>query len=148
MCEYICVPAQLPAVLRCLKVGIITLLIGEAFETFWLFLLARFDLAVYLRGRCCRCCRCCPCSLLLMLPSFLVLPSQVHCRKVRMHREGCEALEHIARSTSGFSGAELANVVNEAAILAARWVRREAKKRAPRPVYSVSTPTCGRRQAH
>ena len=29
-------------------------------------------------------------------------------------------LENIARFTAGFSGAELANVVNEAAILAAR----------------------------
>lgn len=29
-------------------------------------------------------------------------------------------LDDVARSTSGFSGAELANVVNEAAMLAAR----------------------------
>lgn len=36
--------------------------------------------------------------------------------------QGHAVLEQIARSTSGFSGAELANVVNEAAILAARWV--------------------------
>lgn len=37
-----------------------------------------------------------------------------------MQGGGETVLEQIARSTSGFSGAELANVVNEAAILAAR----------------------------
>lgn len=45
---------------------------------------------------------------------------KVHCKKVRMQVECYAALEQVARSTSGFSGAELANVVNEAAILAAR----------------------------
>eukprot|EP00904_Undaria_pinnatifida_P008640 jgi/Undpi1/4906/HiC_scaffold_19.g08258.m1 len=45
---------------------------------------------------------------------------EVHCKKVRM-RDGLFAgLDEVARSTSGFSGAELANVVNEAAMLAAR----------------------------
>lgn len=48
---------------------------------------------------------------------------KVHCRKVRMQggrQDTIAVLEHIARNTAGFSGAELANVVNEAAILAAR----------------------------
>lgn len=44
--------------------------------------------------------------------------NQVHCKKVRM-AHGVD-LGSIARSTSGFSGAELANVVNEAAMYAAR----------------------------
>lgn len=45
---------------------------------------------------------------------------KVHCKKVRM-RDGLYAgLDEVARSTPGFSGAELANVVNEAAMLAAR----------------------------
>eukprot|EP00752_Nemacystus_decipiens_P005896 g5329.t1 len=77
---------------------------------------------------------------------------EVHCRKVRMQREGCEALENVARSTSGFSGAELANVVNEAAILAARRSEAEvgpehlrmavARTRAYREEYNVGpTPT-------
>eukprot|EP00903_Cladosiphon_okamuranus_P011403 g10746.t1 len=72
---------------------------------------------------------------------------EVHCRKVRMQTEGREALEHVARSTSGFSGAELANVVNEAAILAARRSEVEvgpehlrmavARTRAYREEYNV-----------
>lgn len=42
----------------------------------------------------------------------------VHCRKVTL-REDVD-LEEIAQMTSGFTGAELANLVNEAALLAAR----------------------------
>jgi cell division protease FtsH len=42
----------------------------------------------------------------------------VHCRKVKL-RENVD-LEEIARITSGFTGAELANLVNEAALLAGR----------------------------
>ena len=43
---------------------------------------------------------------------------QVHARKVKM-APGV-SFERIARGTSGFSGAQLANLVNEAALLAAR----------------------------
>ena len=43
---------------------------------------------------------------------------EVHCRKVQLAPD--IDLEHIARMTSGFTGAELANLVNEAALLAAR----------------------------
>ncbi len=43
---------------------------------------------------------------------------EVHCRKVQL-APGID-LEHIAQMTSGFTGAELANLVNEAALLAAR----------------------------
>ena len=42
----------------------------------------------------------------------------VHCRKVAMHPT--IELDVIARGTPGFSGADLANLVNEAAIMAAR----------------------------
>jgi cell division protease FtsH len=49
---------------------------------------------------------------------------RVHCRKIKL-RPGAD-LERIARATPGFSGAELAALVNEAAILAAmrnqEWV--------------------------
>ncbi|CAM9340569.1 unnamed protein product [Scytosiphon promiscuus] len=72
---------------------------------------------------------------------------EVHCKKVRMQVECYAALEQVARSTLGFSGAELANVVNEAAILAARnsetQVRPEhlemavARTRAYREEYNV-----------
>ena len=44
---------------------------------------------------------------------------QVHSKKVRMR--DTSGLGELARSTAGFSGAELANVINEAAMLAARW---------------------------
>jgi cell division protease FtsH len=43
---------------------------------------------------------------------------EVHCRKVQLAPD--IDLEHIAQMTSGFTGAELANLVNEAALLAAR----------------------------
>ena len=43
---------------------------------------------------------------------------EVHCKKVRLAPE--VDLEHIAQMTSGFTGAELANLINEAALLAAR----------------------------
>lgn len=43
---------------------------------------------------------------------------QVHAKKVKMSKDVC--LEKIARGTSGFSGAQLANLINEAALLAAR----------------------------
>lgn len=52
----------------------------------------------------------------LLMPSPVV---QVHSRKVRMGPD--TDLDMVARSTAGFSGAELANVLNEAAMLAARW---------------------------
>jgi cell division protease FtsH len=43
---------------------------------------------------------------------------RVHCRKVKL-AEGVD-LQVVARGTPGYSGAELANVINEAALLAAR----------------------------
>jgi cell division protease FtsH len=43
---------------------------------------------------------------------------EVHCRKVQIGQD--VDLEHIAQMTSGFTGAELANLVNEAALMAAR----------------------------
>ncbi len=43
---------------------------------------------------------------------------QVHAKKVKMAED--VNLERIARGTSGFSGAQLANLINEAALLAAR----------------------------
>ena len=43
---------------------------------------------------------------------------EVHCRKVQLGPD--IDLEHIAQMTSGFTGAELANLVNEAALMAAR----------------------------
>ncbi|HOT61607.1 MAG TPA: ATP-dependent zinc metalloprotease FtsH [Treponemataceae bacterium] len=48
---------------------------------------------------------------------------RIHARKVRLGRE--VDLSSIARTTSGFSGADLANVINEAALLAVRAGRRE-----------------------
>ncbi|CAN0355541.1 unnamed protein product, partial [Ectocarpus sp. 8 AP-2014] len=76
---------------------------------------------------------------------------EVHCRKVRMQGERQDTiavLENIARVTAGFSGAELANVVNEAAILAARHSEAEvgvghlrmavARTRAYREEYGVA----------
>ena len=42
----------------------------------------------------------------------------VHCRTIKMHPD--VDLEEIATMTSGFTGAELASLVNEAALLAAR----------------------------
>jgi cell division protease FtsH len=43
---------------------------------------------------------------------------QVHARKVKLHAD--VELNRLAKGTSGFSGADLANVINEAALLAAR----------------------------
>ena len=43
---------------------------------------------------------------------------RVHAKKVKL-AEGAD-LSHLARGTPGFSGAELANIINEAALLAAR----------------------------
>jgi len=43
---------------------------------------------------------------------------QVHARPLELHED--VDLSHVARGTPGFSGAELANLLNEAAILAAR----------------------------
>jgi cell division protease FtsH len=43
---------------------------------------------------------------------------QVHARKVKLHTD--VELNRLAKGTSGFSGADLANVINEAALLAAR----------------------------
>ena len=43
---------------------------------------------------------------------------EVHCKKVQLAPD--IDLEHIAQMTSGFTGAELANLINEAALLAAR----------------------------
>ena len=43
---------------------------------------------------------------------------RVHCKKVKL-AEGVD-LAVVARGTPGYSGAELANVINEAALLAAR----------------------------
>jgi len=43
---------------------------------------------------------------------------EVHCQKVVLHEE--VNLEEVATMTSGFTGAELANLVNEAALLAGR----------------------------
>ncbi len=48
---------------------------------------------------------------------------EVHCRKVKISRE--IDLEDIAVMTSGFTGAELASLVNEAALLAARQGKKE-----------------------
>jgi cell division protease FtsH len=43
---------------------------------------------------------------------------KVHCRKIPLHDD--VNLETLARGTPGFSGADLANLINEAALLAAR----------------------------
>jgi cell division protease FtsH len=43
----------------------------------------------------------------------------VHTRKIKLAKD--VDLKHIARQTPGFSGADLANLANEAALLAARW---------------------------
>jgi cell division protease FtsH len=48
---------------------------------------------------------------------------EVHCRKVRISSE--IDLEDIAVMTSGFTGAEIASLVNEAALLAARQGKKE-----------------------
>jgi cell division protease FtsH len=47
---------------------------------------------------------------------------QVHTRKIPLHKD--VDLEIIARSTPGFSGAQLANLVNEAALNAARYSQK------------------------
>jgi len=44
---------------------------------------------------------------------------KVHTRKIKLAQD--VDLKHIARQTPGFSGADLANLANEAALLAARW---------------------------
>ena len=44
---------------------------------------------------------------------------KVHTRKIKLNQQ--VDLKAIARQTPGFSGADLANLVNEAALLAARW---------------------------
>ncbi len=48
----------------------------------------------------------------------------VHAKKIKLSKEA--DLDSIARSTPGFSGADLANLINEAALLAARNERTEA----------------------
>ena len=48
---------------------------------------------------------------------------KVHTKKIKMRRD--VDLRRIARSTVGFSGADLANLVNEAALLAARYDKPE-----------------------
>ncbi len=48
---------------------------------------------------------------------------QVHARKVPLGED--VELEVIAKGTPGFSGADLANLVNEAALLAARANKNE-----------------------
>ena len=50
----------------------------------------------------------------------------VHCRTIKMHPE--VDLEEIATMTSGFTGAELASLVNEAALLAARQKKRTVEQ--------------------
>ena len=44
---------------------------------------------------------------------------KVHVRKIKLGKE--VDLKYVARQTPGFSGADLANLANEAALLAARW---------------------------
>ena len=51
---------------------------------------------------------------------------QVHAKKVKIHKD--VDLSVIARGTPGFSGAELANLLNEAALLAARTGKKDIKQ--------------------
>jgi len=51
---------------------------------------------------------------------------KVHTRKVKLEKE--VSLEYIARQTPGFTGADLANLVNEAALLAARRDKKAVGK--------------------
>ena len=51
---------------------------------------------------------------------------QVHAKKVKIHQD--VDLGVIARGTPGFSGAELANLLNEAALLAARTGKKDIKQ--------------------
>jgi cell division protease FtsH len=51
---------------------------------------------------------------------------EVHCRKIKVSSE--VELEDIAVMTSGFTGAELASLVNEAALLAARHGKKEVEQ--------------------
>lgn len=48
---------------------------------------------------------------------------KVHAKKIRMSRD--IDLERVARATPGFSGADLANLLNEAALIAARYNKTE-----------------------
>ena len=50
----------------------------------------------------------------------------VHCRRIKMHPD--VDLEEIATMTSGFTGAELASLVNEAALLAARHQKKSVEQ--------------------
>ena len=50
----------------------------------------------------------------------------VHCRRIKMHPD--IDLEEIATMTSGFTGAELASLVNEAALLAARQQKKSVEQ--------------------
>ncbi|MDR2493906.1 MAG: ATP-dependent zinc metalloprotease FtsH [Spirochaetaceae bacterium] len=52
---------------------------------------------------------------------------RIHARAVKLSREVC--LDGVARITSGFSGADLANIVNEAALLAVRSGRTLVEQR-------------------
>ena len=51
---------------------------------------------------------------------------KVHCRPLKMDRS--LDIEQLARQTPGFSGADIANVCNEAALMAARHNRKEVGK--------------------
>lgn len=50
---------------------------------------------------------------------------RVHARKMSLAADVRDSLDEVARMTPGFSGAELANLWNEAAIQAGRWKRSE-----------------------
>ncbi len=52
---------------------------------------------------------------------------KIHARKVPMHPEA--SLSTVARGTPGFTGADLANLINEAALLAARDNRKKVETR-------------------
>jgi cell division protease FtsH len=54
---------------------------------------------------------------------------QVHTRNVKLAKSSISAV--IARGTPGYSGAELANVVNEAALLAAKRNKDEVTSASP-----------------
>lgn len=60
----------------------------------------------------------------ILLPAHF--PRQVHARRKKM---GVDVdVSTLARQTSGFTGADLANLLNEAAILAARRRRQDISK--------------------